>query len=83
MEHQAILLSDSPYKLTVGIKGQKPIELQLFYITDDENLDAFGNALKYDPNRLYLSINNGQDIALAKWVSFDLLLRDLAYFVEN
>lgn len=82
-EHQAILLSDSPYKLTVGIKGQKPITLQLFYITENENLDAFGNALKYDPNQLYLSINNEQDIALAKWVSFDLLLRDLTYFVEN
>ncbi len=82
-EHQAILLSDSPYKLTIGIKGQEPLVLQLFYITGDEDLDAFGNALKYDSNQLYLSINDGRDIALAKWVNFDLLLRDLAYFVEN
>ena len=82
-EHQAILLSDSPYKLTIGINGSELLALQLFYITEDENLDAFGNALKYDPNQLYLSINDGRDIALAKWVNFDLLLRDLAYFVEN
>lgn len=83
VEHQAILLSDSPYKLTVSVEGNEPLELQLFYITGDENLDAFGNALKYDPNQLYLSMNDGRDIALAKWVNFDLLLRDLTYFVEN
>ena len=83
VEHQAVLLSDSPYMLTIGIEGESPIELQLFYITDNENLDAFGNALSYNPNQLYLSMNNGRDIALAKWVNFDLLLRDLTYFVEN
>lgn len=82
-EQQAILLSDSPYKLYIALKDGEQINLQLFYITENEDLDAFGNALKYDPNQLYLSMNNDRDMALAKWVNFDLLLRDLAYFVEN
>ncbi|MDR0661187.1 MAG: hypothetical protein LBG19_10405 [Prevotellaceae bacterium] len=82
-DQKAILLSDSPYSMTIELKDGEQIKLQLYYITGDENLDAYGNALKYDPNQLYLSMNNGRDIALAKWVSFDLLLRDLSYFVEN
>lgn len=82
-EQKAIMLSDSPYRILITTKDGQRMNLQLFYITDNENLDPYGNALKYNPNQFYLSLNDGRDIALAKWVNFDLLLRDLTYFVEN
>ncbi len=80
-DHKSILLSPSPYRLSVKTADGNRIALQLFYISND--FDAYGNPLDYDPDRFYLSMNNGSDIALAKWVDFDLLLRELSYFVDK
>lgn len=81
-EQKAILLSASPYQLSLATKGGEHVSLQVFYIATGE-FDPYGNPLDYDPNKFYLAMNEGQDIALAYWVEFDLLLKNLSDFVEK
>lgn len=81
-EKQEILLSDYAYMLTVKTdKGE--YSYKIIYIPINDEYDAYGNPLDYDRQRFYLGINNGQDIAIASWLEFDILLKNLSDFVNK
>ena len=45
--------------------------------------EKYGRNQLYDTDNFYLLMNDNQDIAIAKWVDFDILLKNLAYFVDK
>jgi hypothetical protein len=48
-----------------------------------DNVDADGNPLFWDPDRMYASINNGQDFVLIQFFVFDRIFRPLDSFFRK
>jgi hypothetical protein len=81
-DKQEILLSDYAYVLHIETKNEKN-SYRVIYIPVNDELDAYGNPLQYDRQYFYLSMNNGNDIAKASWLVFDILLKNLLDFVDK
>ncbi len=49
----------------------------------DGQTDLQGNPLPYDIDRLYATVNDGQDFTLIQYFTFDKVLRPMPFFVKN
>jgi len=83
-ERAAILLSQPDQIFTITLINRQKLLLKTYPIPVDEYRDEFGRTVKFDLNRLYISFNNDAIIAVATYVVFDPVLKDLSSFrVKN
>jgi hypothetical protein len=71
------------YLLTIEGKDGSIRTLKLFYMPLGDALDAFGRPTKVDLNRCYLQQDDDPHLAIALWVDFDLLIKDVNFFLTE
>jgi hypothetical protein len=81
-EKNNIIKRKPAYKLTVKTNKNK-ISLTVKNIILNKPTEVYGQLQLIDTNNFYLIINDNQDIAIAKWTDFDILLKKLSDFVDK
>ncbi len=81
-EVEAVLLTDAAYIITIVNREGVSQLIKLFYIPMGEELDAFGRPTKVDLNRCYLQLDDDTNLAIALWVDFDILIKEVKFFVK-
>lgn len=81
-EAEAVLLTDAAYIITIVSREGVSQLIKLFYIPMGEELDAFGRPTKVDLNRCYLQVDDDTNLAVALWVDFDILIKEVKFFVK-
>ena len=81
-ESKNIINLAQTHKLTVKANKSK-ISLTITPKPLKSPVELFGKNRLYDTDNFYLLMNENQDIAIAKWVDFDILLKNLSDFVEK
>ncbi len=79
-DRAAIVLSQPNQIFTITLTNGKKLVLKTYPIPVDEYRDEFGRTVKFDLNRLYISFNNDAIIAIATYMVFDPVLKDLSSF---
>jgi hypothetical protein len=79
-ERAAILLSQPEQIFTITLTNSKKLVLKTYPIPVDEYRDEFGRTIKFDLNRLYISFNNDAILAVATYMVFDPVLKDISSF---
>ncbi len=77
---EAILMGDAAYMITITNREGVTQVIKLYYIPVGDELDAFGRPTKVDLNRCYLQQDDDTHLAVALWVDFDILLKDMKFF---
>jgi hypothetical protein len=81
-ERRNIMNLAQSHKLTVKANKSK-ISLTITPKLLEIPVEQFGKNQLYDTDNFYLLMNENQDIAIAKWIDFDILLKNLSDFVEK
>jgi len=81
-ERMHILNLEPTHKLTLKTNKTK-ISLTIIPIPLDSPVERYGKNQLYDTDNFYLLMNDNQDIAIAKWINFDILLKGLSDFVDK
>ncbi|MDR1348471.1 MAG: hypothetical protein LBJ63_08630 [Prevotellaceae bacterium] len=81
-EKNNIIRQKPSYRLIVETDKNK-ISLTVKNIILNKPVEIYGQLQLFDTNNFYLIIGDNQDIALAKWVDFDILLKKLSDFVNK
>ncbi|MDR0421137.1 MAG: hypothetical protein LBH30_06800 [Prevotellaceae bacterium] len=81
-EKNNIIKQKPSYRLTVETNKNK-IFLTVKNIVLNKSTEIYGQLQSFDTNNFYLIIGDNQDIALAKWIDFDILLKNLSDFVDK
>jgi len=79
-ERAAIVLSQPEQIFTITLTNNKRLVLKTFPIPVDGYRDEFGRTVKFDLNRLYISFNNDAILAIATYMVFDPVLKDISSF---
>jgi len=79
-DRAAIVLSQPDQIFTITLINKKKLVLKTYPIPVDEYRDEFGRTVKFDLNRLYISFNDDAIIAIATYMVFDPVLKDLSSF---
>lgn len=79
-EHAAIVLSQPDQIFTITLANKNRLVLKTYPIPVDEYRDEFGRTVKFDLNRLYISFNNDAIVAIASYIVFDPVLKDITSF---
>jgi hypothetical protein len=82
-EAEAVLLGDAACIITIVSREGVPQVIKLFNIPVGDELDAFGRPTKVDLNRCYLQVDDDPNLAVALWVDFDLLIKEVKFFVNT
>ena len=51
------------------------------WIAVGDDYDAVGRPLKFDRDKLYVVYDDNNKVAIANWVDYDLLLKDVNFFL--
>ena len=81
-EHKKIINLEQSHKLMVKA-NKNEISLTITPISLETPVERFGKNQLYDTDNFYLLLNDNQDIAIAKWIDFDILLKGLSDFVDK
>ena len=81
-EYKRIAARKAAYKLTVRTKDEK-ISLTIIKIPLNKSIERYGQLQTIDTDNFYLLNNDNQNIAIAKWVNFDILLKKMSDFVDK
>jgi len=77
----SILRSKPFYQITLVDKQGKTVNVKTYHKSNPNGgVDDAGNAVYYDPDRMYASINDGKDFALIQFFVFDNILKPVEYF---
>ncbi|MDR3365533.1 MAG: hypothetical protein LBO71_00985 [Prevotellaceae bacterium] len=79
----AIMLTNPGYVFTIEGKDGTSRTIKLLYMSVGDALDAFGRPTKIDLNRCYLQQDDDPNLAIALWVDFDLLIKDVNFFLTK
>ena len=79
-DRAAIVLSQPEQIFTITLHNGNRLVLKTYRIPVDEYRDEFGRTVKFDLNRLYISFNNDAILAIATYMVFDPVLKDLSSF---
>ncbi|MDR1022706.1 MAG: hypothetical protein LBL94_05485 [Prevotellaceae bacterium] len=79
----AITLTSPAYLFTIEGRDGASCLLKLFYMPMGDALDDFGRPTKTDLNRCYLQQGDEPNLAVALWVDFDLLIKDINFFLTK
>jgi hypothetical protein len=78
----SIIKQKPTYKLTVKTDKNK-ISLTVKNIVLNKPAEVYGQLQLIDTNNFYLIMNDNQDIAIAQWTDFDILLKKISDFVDK
>jgi sRNA-binding regulator protein Hfq len=81
-EQRNIINRKPSYKLIVKTNKNK-ISLTITNIALNKPVERYGKLQLIDTDSFYLIMNDNQDIALAKWTDFDILLKKISDFVDK
>jgi hypothetical protein len=77
----SVLKSKPFYQVTLLDKAGKTINVKMYHKKNpNSGFDDAGNAVYFDPDRMYASINEGKDFVLIQFFVFDNILRSVDYF---
>jgi hypothetical protein len=79
-DRAAIVLSQPEQIFTITLLNGNRLVLKTYRIPVDEYRDEFGRTVKFDLNRLYISFNHDAILAIATYMVFDPVLRDISSF---
>ncbi|MDR1417323.1 MAG: hypothetical protein LBJ57_07905 [Prevotellaceae bacterium] len=79
----AIMLTSPACLITIEGRDGALRTLKLFYMPVGDALDNFGRPTKVDFNRCYLQLDDDPNLAVALWVDFDLLIKDVNFFLTK
>ena len=79
----ALILTNPAYVFTIDGKDGASRTVKLLYMPVGDALDAFGRPTKVDFNRCYLQQDDDPNLAIALWVDFDLLIKDVNFFLTK
>jgi len=57
--------------------------INTYHVKNDIHYDDDGNFIKYDPDRMYGSFNNGKDIATLQFRTFDRITVNPSFFQKQ
>lgn len=80
---RTLVLSEPEAMVTIASVDGKTEVLKLYLLPIGDDYDAYGRPLKYDLDKLYVIFNSDKQVVLANWVDYDILLRDVNFFVNN
>ncbi|MDR1553699.1 MAG: hypothetical protein LBS69_09600 [Prevotellaceae bacterium] len=81
-EKNNIIKRKPSYRLIVKTNKNK-ISLTVKNIVLNKPTEIYGQLQMIDTNNFYLIMGDNQDIAIAKWIDFDILLKNLSDFVDK
>jgi hypothetical protein len=81
-EKNNIIKRKPTFRLIVKTNKNK-ISLTVKNIVLNKPAEIYGQLQLIDTNNFYLIMNDNQDIAIAKWTDFDILLKKLSDFVDK
>ncbi|MDR2292424.1 MAG: hypothetical protein LBE11_03010 [Prevotellaceae bacterium] len=81
-EKNNIIKRKPAFKLIVKTDENR-ISLTVKNIVLNKPTEIYGQLQLIDTNNFYLILNDNQDIAIAKWTDFDILLKKLSDFVDK
>lgn len=79
----AIMMTNPAYVFTIEGRDGTLRTVKLMYMSVGDALDAFGRPTKIDLNRCYLQQDDDPNLAVALWVDFDLLIKDVNFFLTK
>ncbi|MDR2814329.1 MAG: hypothetical protein LBB79_06720 [Prevotellaceae bacterium] len=82
-DFDAIVMTSLAYIFTIEGRDGATRTVKLFYMPVGDALDAFGRPTKTDLNRCYLQQDDDPNLAIALWVDFDLLIKDVNFFLTK
>lgn len=82
-ELRTLVLSEPEAIITISSVDGKSEVFKLYQMPIGEDYDDYGRPLKYDRDRLYVVFDGDRQVVMANWVDYDLLLRDVHFFVNN
>lgn len=80
-ELNTLILSEPEAMVTIHRTNGKTEQLKLYLMPVGEDYDAVGRPLKFDRDKLYVVYDNNRKVAVASWVDYDLLLKDVNFFL--
>lgn len=82
-ELRTLVLSEPEAIITLASVDGKSEVFKLYLMPIGDDYDDYGRPLKYDRDRLYVVFDGDRQVVVANWVDYDLLLRDVHFFVNN
>ncbi|WP_320052770.1 hypothetical protein [uncultured Acetobacteroides sp.] len=82
-ELRTLVLSEPEAMITISSVDGKTEVFKLYLMPIGDDYDAYGRPLKYDRDKLYVVFDGDKQVVVAKWVDYDILLRDVHFFVNN
>lgn len=82
-ELRTLVLSEPEAIITISSVDGKSEVFKLYLMPIGEDYDDYGRPLKYDRDKLYVVFDGDKQVVVANWVDYDLLLRDVHFFVNN
>jgi hypothetical protein len=82
-ELRTLVLSQPEAIITISSVDGKTEVFKLYLMPIGDDYDAYGRPLEYDRDRLYVVFGGDKQVVVANWVDYDILLRDVHFFVNN
>jgi hypothetical protein len=82
-ELRTLVLSQPEAIISISSADGKNEVFKLYLMPIGDDYDAYGRPLKYDRDKLYVVFNGDRQVVVANWVDYDILLRDVHFFVNN
>jgi hypothetical protein len=80
-ELKTLVLSEPEAIITVSSVDGKTEVFKLYLIPQGDDYDDYGRPLEYDRDLLYIVFAGDKKVVRAHWVDYDLLLRDVNFFL--
>lgn len=81
IDRSTLILSQPEAIITVADLKGHTYKLGLYLLPIGDDYNEVGRPLKYDRDKFYLVFNNDKEVAIASWVEYDLLLKDVSFFL--
>lgn len=81
IDFNTLILSEPEAMVTIHQADGKTQLLKLYLMPVGDDYDAVGRPLKFDRDKLYVVYDDNNKVAIANWVDYDLLLKDVNFFL--
>ena len=79
----SILKTPPSYIITLEDVNKNKKTIKVYPMLSIGRTDSKGNALKYDPDNMYVFLNNDRDFVFAQYFVFDPILKNIDYFLAK
>ncbi|MFP4555476.1 MAG: hypothetical protein ACLFNU_01285 [Bacteroidales bacterium] len=79
-ERKEVLGLQPDFIFNFKLTNNRTYELNVFPVPVDEYVDEFGRTMQHDPDRLYITQSNDNNIYIVKYIDAHSALREISYF---